>query len=143
LGAPVVPDVNRMSDGADGGGRHIGRGAQELVPLRAPDRNRPCEIGQIRLVRPEHSDVVGAEEVRSRDHQPGVTAAEDVRGLAAFESGVHGDEDGAGLPDAQRGNYPLDAVEQPDTSAVARSDPRRPECGTEPAGLGEQLGVRK
>ena len=86
----------------------VGHPGQEVVPSNgalgrgAVGHDDRLQRRELDARRPEHGDVVGAEEVGDGDQGAGAAATQDVGRLDALEPGVHRDEDGAGLEQAEQ-----------------------------------------
>ena len=157
LGVPVVPEVNRMSDGSSGrtaaarrptSSRATGSSAPFEVlptdgrcPSRAVSNHDRLEVRKIHSRPVEQRHVVDSEKVGDGDEDAGVAAGQDVTRLGAFEPGVDRDQRPANLPDAQGGDDPPHAVEGPDRHPVSGINPRRHQGRRESPGLVDELDV--
>ncbi len=107
----------------------VGGPGEEVVPADGVARRRAAghddglQVGQLGAGRLDHGEVVGVEEVRHRHQHASPAALEDDRGLGPLEPGVHGDEDGSGLEEAEDGDDPLPGVGRPNGHPVTALDP--------------------
>ena len=168
-GAPVVPDVKRMSDGvlgADAPRRAARTSARASSVPRArkssqrprprphravddhDDRARARAASTPAVV--EQRDVVGAEEVGDRDEHPGAAASEDVGRLGPLEPRVDRDEHGAGLEQAEqrrrstrRCSAPRWRRGRPVRCPTRRAPAPKRRASVEQLGVGESSGRRR
>ncbi len=157
LGAPVVPEVNRMSEGSNGPSSEQRRSTRTRSDCVARARNPSHDSapsgtgpratttvsrsGSSTPVAAQHGQVVGPEEVGDGDQQPGPTAEQDVRRLPTLEAGVDGHQHRTRRRQAEQGHHPLGAVGGPHGHPVAGLDAGGHQGGGEGAGLDGQLGV--
>ncbi len=117
-----------------------GPGLRPLLRGAGGNHDRP-QIGEPRPGRPEHRNIVGAEEIGDGHQGSSPAAGENDGCFGALESGVHGDQDRSRLEQTQQGDDPLGPVRCPYRHPVAGLHAARGEGGTEPTRPFEEVSV--